>query len=111
MVLYVFYYSSLLCSLEKFLQPVWRRQVPNSFASLTSFAGYSSSPMVLVMSTCFDLEFCFSMLIWMFLPRCVLLRTDLAWFFLGGYDVEVHFVVKNWVQNIFFGGLFGSLQL
>jgi hypothetical protein len=33
-------YSStpLLCS-ENFLQPVWRRQVPNLVASLTSFAG------------------------------------------------------------------------
>jgi hypothetical protein len=37
-LLYVFY-SSLLCSSENFLQPVWRRQVQNSVASLTSFAG------------------------------------------------------------------------
>ncbi|KAH9572583.1 hypothetical protein CY35_02G159000 [Sphagnum magellanicum] len=38
-LLYVFFYSSLLCSSKKFLQPVWRRQVLNSVASLTSFAG------------------------------------------------------------------------
>jgi len=38
-LLYVFFYSSLLCSSENFLQPVCRRQVPNSVASLTSLAG------------------------------------------------------------------------
>jgi hypothetical protein len=38
-LLYVFFYSSLSCSSEKFLQKVWRRQVPNSVASLTSLAG------------------------------------------------------------------------
>jgi hypothetical protein len=30
--------AALLCSSENFVQPVWRRQVPNSVVSLTSFA-------------------------------------------------------------------------
>jgi hypothetical protein len=39
-LLYPFFYSSLLCSSEKILQPVWRRQVPNWVASWTSLAGW-----------------------------------------------------------------------
>lgn len=91
----VFFYSSLLCSSEKFLQPVWRRQVPNSVASLTSFAGCYFLPTVLVMTTCFDPEFCFLRLIWVFFPSCVLLRTDLTWLFLGVCVLSTHHRVQR----------------
>ncbi len=93
--------TTLLCSSENFLQPVWRRQVPNSVASLTSFAGcyfLPTVPMVLVMTTCFDPEFCFLRLIWVIFPSCVLLRTDLTWLFLGVCVLSTHHRVQRGVE-------------
>jgi hypothetical protein len=55
----------------------------------------TSLPTVLVMTTCFDPEFCFLRLIWVFFPSCVLLRTDLTWLFLGVCVLSTHHRVQR----------------
>jgi len=51
-----------------------------------------------VMTTCFDPEFCFLRLIWVFFPSCVLLRTDLSWLFLGVCVLSTHHRVQRVVE-------------
>jgi hypothetical protein len=81
-VLYVFFYSSPL---------LFRKFSSTSLASPSSefscILDFLCGLLFLYLRywwwPCFDPEFCFLRLMWVFFRSSVLLRTDLAWFFLG----------------------------